>query len=145
MHDLDRLLNINRKIELLCEKIEACEAKNTAPKNQLLSDMPKGKSRTSNEVEDYLIHKEQLCAELDELIESRTINWYAFLNQAAEAHLDARERELLKARFVDGRKWSNCAILMKAVHPLEGWNENKVFRTYRSILYKIEQKNCILC
>lgn len=145
MHDLDRLLDINRKIEQLCEKIEVCEEKNTAPKNQLLSDMPKGKSRTSNEVEDYVIHKEQLCDELDRLIESKTINWYAFLNQTQEAHLNKRERELLKARFVDGKKWSVCAIQMKAKYPLEGWNENKVFRTYRSILYKIKEKNCILC
>lgn len=144
MRDLDKLLDINREINRICEKIEVCEAKNTAPKNQLLSDMPKC-GRTSSEVEDYVIHKEQLCAKLDELTASLKINWYAFLNQAQEAHLTKQERELLKARFLDGKKWSVCAMQMKAIYPFDGWDENKVFRTYRSILYKIKGKNCIIC
>ena len=142
MHDLNRLLYINHEIQRVLNRIEICECRNTAPKNQTISDMPKGGSRASNEIEDYLEKKEQLCSELDTLIVRRTIHWCAFLNQTTEARLNRRERELLKLHYIDGLKWVACAETLDSRYPSERWNENKVFRTLRSIMHKIKEKNC---
>lgn len=145
MKDLDDMLRLNREIDRVCDKLEECELRNTAPKNQLISDMPKGKSRTSNEVEDYVIYKTALIAEFESLVQTRWIMWLSFLNHTEGARLTQQERRLLKARFVDGKKWRICALQMRVFYPFEIWNENRCFRMYSEILHKITENNCVVC
>ena len=145
MNDLDGMLSISREIEQVNEKLMECELRNIAPKNQLISDMPKGKSRTSNEVEDYVIHKTALLDEIERLKQTRLIMWLAFLEHTESAHLTHQERLLLSTRFVQGEKWKNCALVMRILYPSEIWNENRCYRVYSEILHKIRENNCIVC
>jgi len=145
MKDLDDMLRISRDIDRVDEKIMECELRNTAPKNQFLSDMPKGKSRMSNEVEDYVIHKTALIDEKKRLQQAQVIMWLAFLNHTESAHLTQQERLLLTARFRQGEKWKNCALYMRLLYPSEIWNENRCFRMYSEILHKITENNCVVC
>lgn len=122
-----------------------CDAKNTAPKSQVLSDMPKSVSRVSNDIENYIIHKTDLCGELVKLYCSLNIYWIAFLNGIEDAELTPQETKLLELRFLSGAKWKVCAALMPLYFPNERWNINKVFKTYRDILHKIKENNCAVC
>lgn len=138
MKELERLLKINKDIDALLEKLAVRRYSITAPKRQILSDMPKGGCRI-NEIEDYIIYSETLKNELHTLFKALEIKWLIFLNNYGDENLTVQERDLLELRFAEGKKWKVCAIEMNMRYPNEGWNDNKVFRIYHNIMKKIEQ------
>ncbi len=138
MKELEQLLELNKDIDTLLEKLAIRKYSAIDPKRQILSDMPKGGCRI-NEIEDYIINTETLQNDLKRLTETLKIKWLIFLNNYGEENLTVEERKLLKLRFVRGKKWKTCAKQMNALYPNEGWNDNKVFRIYHSIMKKIEQ------
>lgn len=109
------------------------------PKRPIISDMPKGSGYRIGAAESYLINAETLQNDLKRLYETLKIRWLIFLNNYEDENLTVEERRLLKIRFVQGKKWKTCAKQMNILYPNEGWNENKVFRTYRNIMKKIEK------
>lgn len=142
MKELEQLLELNRDIDILFDKLAMRRYSVTAPKRQILSDMPKGGGCRVNEIEDYIIHSETLRNDIRKLSETLEIKWLIFLNNYAETNLTVEERNLLELRFMHGYKWKVCAKQMDILYPNEGWNENKVFRTYRNIIQKIEKWQC---
>lgn len=104
--------------------------------------MPKGSGYRISATESYIINAETLQNKLKRLSETLKIKWLIFLNNYGEETLTVEERNLLKLRFVRGKKWKLCAMQMNILYPNEGWNENKVFRTYRNIIRKIEKWQC---
>ncbi len=107
------------------------------PKRPIISDLPKGSGYRISATESYIINAEILQNKLKRLSETLKIKWLIFLNNYGEENLTVQERDLLQLRFVRGKKWKTCAKQMNTLYPNEGWNDNKVFRTYRNIMKKI--------
>lgn len=141
MKELDQLLEIHRGIDILRDNLAMRRYNITAPRRNIISDMPKG-GRRFNEIEEYITHSETMHNNLKKLVETLKIKWLIFLNNYAEINLTDEERKLLQLRFVRGKKWKLCAKQMNILYPNKGWNENKVFRTYKNIVKKIEKWQC---
>lgn len=141
MKELEQLLELNRDIDILRDNLSMRRYSVTAPRRNIISDMPKG-GRRYNEIEEYITHSETMHNDLKKLAETLKIKWLIFLNNYAEINLTVEERNLLELRFMQGYKWKVCATQMDILYPNEGWNENKVFRTYKNIIRKIEKWQC---
>ena len=140
MKELEQLLELNKDIDTLLDKLAVRRYGVIDPKRQIISDMPKPKGGCRiNAIEDYIINAETIHNEIEKLFEELKIKWIIFLNNYEEAKLTVEERELLNLRFVQGQRWKFCAAQMNILYPFKRWNESKVYRTYKNIIKKIEK------
>lgn len=139
MVELDACLELAKKIRQKDETILDLKSNVLAPKNQILSDMPRGSGTTTSPQEDYLIRLEKLTDEKRTLQEQRVSIWFDAVAKLKEADVTgASAYEMLKYRFYCGYPWKVCAKKMKNQYPTEKWNLNKCFRVYSGILHKID-------
>ena len=141
MEELDACLELAKKIKRKDETILDLKSNVLAPKNQILSDMPRGSGTLSSPQEDYLIRLERLTDEKHTLQENLAITWFDAIAKLKEANVTGESAyEMLKYMFYCGYPWKVCAKKLKNKYPTEKWNLNKCFRVYGGILHKVESK-----
>jgi hypothetical protein len=144
MRELDDLIELRRKITATQERIRELTLQITSPKNQIISDMPKGDGG-SNGIEDYIIKKEKFIVRLKGLQFRANTVWNVAECKFKNSNLSTDEIYLMKLHFYYGLIWKTCAIEMQKCYSDTKWNENRVYRTYRSILAKINKNYCAVC
>ncbi|MBQ3285405.1 MAG: hypothetical protein IJH40_07165 [Ruminococcus sp.] len=135
---LQDIYRLRRKIWSTEDAIDTLIARNTAPKNQTLSDMPKGGSGGKKQVEEYLICKEALLNKLQHQREAIYIQWLAFLN-GSSVELSRMDITLLRLRYFKGYRWKKCVRKLQLIYPAAMWNENKAFRTHKHLMKKLNE------
>ena len=142
MLELDECLEVARKIKDIEDDILELESRTMSPKNQIITNMPKGGGSQDSGQDRYLIKLEKLQARKNYWCATLNSKWniakLALINHANVK--DTRTFELLKLRFYYGYPWKKCAARMSEKHSTENWNINKCFRVYRSVLYKNDHK-----
>lgn len=133
MRELEKCLELRRKITDISEQIEMLQSRIETPKCQILSDMPKGGSE-SNSIEEYIIRKERLEQRKRQNENRLASEWRSISTKLKQNGVTDDVIELLKYRFYYGYRWKKCAVHMQ-------WNENKCFREYRMALSKMNKKN----
>lgn len=132
MIELDECLRAKRKIAEIEEKIEALKAVILAPKNQVITGMPRGGNSLDNSIDRYMVRLEVLESQKKRMVDYHLKNWVAFVEKAEQAGISDQEKHLMFLRFGYGYPWSKCLDVMQSLYG--DWNINKVFRVYRRIL-----------
>ena len=140
MQELKECLTIRRKIEKIDDKILTLKEKSLSPKNQIITGMPRGGGFNGGNLDDYLIKVEQMKAEKNTLQKSLDKLWEQRQQELSQADIDTTNILMLKRRFYFGYSWRKCAARMAMDYPSKKWNENKCFRVYRNVLYKLNKK-----
>lgn len=135
---LQDIYKLRCKIWSTEDAIDTLIARHTAPKSQTLSDMPKGGSSGKKEVDEYLIRKEALINKLRRQHESIYIQWLAFLN-GSNIELSRMDITLLRLRYFNGYRWKKCVRKLQLLYPAAKWNENRVFRTHKHLMKKLNE------
>lgn len=137
MKELDRVLELHRKIERLNDDIEELENLIRSPKSQPISDMPHSTSRT-NAIELYIVKKERLIEKRKELCAEYNATWDGVVKKCNAVGLTTNEILLLFLRFYHGFPWRECTAIMAKSN--SKWNENKTFRVYRKVVEKLQSE-----
>ncbi len=136
MEELEKIADLKKKISDYEEQLKNLYFKNTAPKNQIFSDMPKG-GNNGNSIEEYIIKMEKIENIITGYHLMLSKHWYSANIKFKKAGLTSLEIELLKYRFLCNYKWKNCIMKMQKKHPEMKWTENRVFFAYRAIRDKL--------
>lgn len=137
MQLLDRCLELCRDIKGINEMIEEINASLYTPKNQIISDMPKGKSAES--VTDKLLEKKERLTAKKEIAEMELqATWDKVISMCIKAKVTKQQIQLLYLRFHEGKPWKKCTYIMQKKYGF--WNDNKSFREYRSVLSKLHNE-----
>ena len=118
--------------------IEEINDKLYSPKNQIVSDMPRGGA--AENLIDKLVEKKQ-CEEevIKELQKQLTEKWNDIETRLKGKGTNQENIILMYERFIRSKSWQSCVDYMKERYPNGNWNTNKAFRTYRSNLYKLNK------
>lgn len=129
MRELDECLELKREINKKHNKIVEIEAIITSPKNQIITGMPRSGSN-DNAMDRYLIKKEKLQEQKENLQKQLDEKWDYVLSIFAKSDITVETAELLQLRFYKGLPWKICVLRLQKKHPKNGWNKNKAFRLY---------------
>lgn len=135
---LQDIFKLRRKIWSTEDAIDTLILRQTAPKNQILSDMPKGNGG-KKEIEEYLIRKEYLLNKLRLQREAIYIMWLAFLNGAEGVELSRMDLTLLRLRYFYGYRWKKCVRKLQIIYPAVNWNDNRAFRTHKQLMKQLNE------
>ena len=140
MRELNECLELSQKIaekqELICE----LKARVYTPRNQVISDMPRG-GGGENEIENYIIKLEKIETLVKHLKKKRCNLWQYLIETMYKCNItDTETLKLLYFRFYKGFPWDVCSKQMQQAFPNGKWNLNKCFRVYRSVLYKLNKE-----
>ena len=135
MKELNDCLKLRREINEVKERIEELKMASYSAKNQIITGMPRGNGTTDTGIERYIVLSEELKDKLTSLMIKENEIWSKIWNYTYNILTD-EEMALLSNRFHLGYSWKKCGEGF-------GWNENKVFRTYRNALRKIKEKGKI--
>ena len=138
MRELDECLELSRLIRDKQERIYELKVRISTPKNQILSDMPRGGGCCGNDIENYIVKLEKLEALVKDIQKKLNGKW-RYVNTLMQKRniTDCETIMLLSLRFYKGLSWNKCAELMQNRYPTSKWNLNKCFRAYRKVLYKL--------
>lgn len=142
---LKNLRDINEEIKQIDEKIIEIRERITSPKNQIISDMPKGSGTTENALDNALTKIERLEERKAVLNDSLVSEWHTCRETFKSCHITLQQIELIKYRYYYGLSWKQCTALMKKRHPKEIWNENKVFRLHRQFISNCTNNSSKVC
>lgn len=134
MQMLSECLDLCRYIKEKKEEIEEIEAMLYTPKNQIISDMPKGQSN-ENVTDKLLAKKERLTAHKTEAEKALQEKWNEAIKVLCQSKVTKQQAQLMYLRFHEGKSWKDCTPIMRRLYGF--WNENKTFREYRSVLGKV--------
>lgn len=138
MKQLDEILRLRREIDELRERISELKAM-TQPKAQVISDMPRGGGERKNTIEEYVIKSEKLREKLACKLVEFDEKWDGISRTFIKANLTVAQCTMMEARFRKAMPWRLCVKHMCNVYPSSKWNEQKLFRMYRNVLYKISK------
>lgn len=137
MQELDNCLEYTRDIKAKDEIILEIRYRTLSPKNQIITDMPKGGGGNSNLMDSYLVKIERIERSKDALKEKRKLEWEKAKAKFNDTGItNAETVELMRLRFCCGLSWKKCALKMKELYPESKWNINKCFRVYRDVCTK---------
>ena len=137
MFELDKCLDLRKKIQDTEEKIEELDVRIRFPKAQTMSDMPRSTS-FSNKMEDYLVKKEKLTTKKLSLEAMLEMSWDKIKDKLSKTNATVQEIMLLRYRFYNGYSWKKCTAIMAGSD--KKWNENKTFRVYRQVIAKLQNE-----
>lgn len=137
MNVFDEIAFANKRIKDLEEKMWFLEVQTLTPRTTTYSDMPKGRGKSSNPIEEYAIKHEYFSEKLEKMKQNRDKKWNEAKKQMMKAEIDTQAIDLMRYRYLKGVKWSFCTILMNRRYPDGNWNENKCFKEHKKILQKI--------
>ena len=135
MFELDECLSVSKKLKKIDEDITELKCRNSAPKNQIITDMPKGGGSLINNLDSYLIKLEKLEKRRKRVQFQLDMAWNVAEQALKDIGVtDPQAIQLMKYRFYNGLAWKKCSMKMQ-------WTLNKCFYVYRSILDKNECRN----
>ena len=136
MVELIRCFDLAQLIQEVDRDIMEVKFSELSPKNQVITDMPKGGS-VINPIESYIIRMERLEKRKECLCNDLNIMWGAALAKLKSVGIiEETTIVMLMLRFKNGCSWDKCANTMDSIYPNANWNSNKCFRVYRSVLNK---------
>lgn len=133
MEDLNKCLDLRRKITSFEEKIEDIEDRIRFPKSQTISDMPRSTSSGICQIEKYVILKEKLQSKKFLCETELNVMWGSVTKRMMMCNVSHAERYLMYLRYNSGYSWKKCTEIMQQLEG-EKWNENKTFRVYRKVV-----------
>lgn len=137
MCELSICLELIKKIKEKNELILEIKYRTLSPKNQIISDMPRGGGMKTNVMDDYLVKVERLQQTKETFQNLLEHEWNNAVKTLEKIGVKDRETvELMKLRFYYGLPWEKCADKMQERYPDGRWNTNKCFRVYRDICDK---------
>ena len=138
MRQLDKILDLRRDIYSIEERLVELR-QITQPKAQVISDMPRGGGERKNLIEEYVIKAEKLERKLRRKRAELDNRWSEVVCVFNEAGVTQAQQTMMKERFYNAKPWKVCVKSMQKVYPDSKWNEQKLFRMYRDVLYKINR------
>lgn len=139
VRELKEIMKIHDDIKAIDERIEEIRTRIESPKNQIISDMPRGGS-SENVLEKALVKIERLETRKMFLHEMIVSKWHICEDFLNSCNIPDKQMVLMQYRYFYGLPWSKCVKEMKNEYPDEMWNENKVFRLHRQTITKIHKK-----
>lgn len=142
--NLGCLIEIHKVIKGIDEDIMIIRERIEAPKNQIISDMPRG-GISENAVDkalDEIKKKESRRLYYCDVLVSK---WLICEEILKSCNINQKHIELLKFRFLQGLSWRACVKGMTKLYNEEKWNENKVFRIYRQVVAKCTKQGVKVC
>lgn len=137
---LNEILQLCRDIDSIEERLIELKQM-TQPKAQKIYDMPRGGGERKNAIEEYIIKSERLKRKLVQKRKTFFEKWCEFCDLAKDSGVTEAQKEMIYYRFHEALPWKLCVSRMERQYPEATWNEQKLFRMYRKVLYKIDRKN----
>jgi hypothetical protein len=144
VRELDECLRLSRQIKEKEEQIIELRSRIMSPKNQTISDMPKG-GGGYNEIESFIIKLELLENNAEYLKVQRALLWNNIRLILHIRHIKSDIERLLYLRFYNGNSWNKCVETMSKEYPNCKWNANKCFRAYRYVVKENSEKSEKVC
>lgn len=135
----DKITSAHQRIDRVREKLLYLELKSGTPRSGEITGMPRDSGGASNPFDSYLERKEKLEAEIETLNERLDYLWKQANSLMCKAKIDAQTKKMMFFRFYKAMQWKKCARSLDEQFPNCKWNENKCFRKYREVLWKIRQ------
>ena len=138
MQLLNHCLELKGKIDLINDRIADIESKLSSPKNQIISDMPRG-GGGGESITDKLLDRKWALTEKKVMYEAELNSKWIKIHKALNG-IGATEEQivLFQLRFREGLLWKDCQKYMQK-HYGDTWNENKVYRVNRTLLSKMHK------
>jgi hypothetical protein len=127
MREFDICLETHRKLEAVNEQIIELESVVYSPRNQIISDMPRGRGGNTNGNDALLMKLDRLRQREKILLVARASQWRICEEMLMSVGAKQSEIQLMCLRFFFVLPWNDCARAMN-------WNINKCFRIYRKML-----------
>lgn len=137
--ELKNLAKMREKITNIEEKLRYLNYKNTAPKNQILSAMPKSSNFGGNSFDEYLAKKEYYQNKVKRYYSIIKRLWKKIYQKLKNADFTDVEIYLIKYRFYYNYSWETCIRKMRKKYPEIKWSENRIFAKYRVIKSKLNK------
>lgn len=140
MRELDDCYSFAKKIQEKHEEIIELKSRTMSPKNQIISDMPRG-GNADNAIERYLIKIERLKRVKKSYEKKRDMCWLAIQQKLCDCGFNDKETlTMMYMRFGCAWSWNKCAKRLSKLYKDSNWNTNKCFRVYRQVLNKLHKK-----
>ena len=139
MIEFDECLRLRRDIIRIEERIFEMSCRAMSPKNQIITDMPKGGGEAINSIEQYIIKTERLENQKRFALDLLVSKWREIERMCNNCNIKKDVIIMLQYRFFFGLTWEKCANQMNKDFPNRKWNENKCFREYRHVLYEFRK------
>lgn len=134
---LDECLSISEKIKEIEDEITELESRTMSPKNQIISDMPKGGGKQVNNIESYLIKLEKLTQKKEDKKRELELWWKITLDEFKKIGVIEEEKiSLMKYRYYYGYEWKKCLCEMQSKYENSKWTINRCYYINHSILHK---------
>lgn len=134
---LDDCFDLRESINDLDKKIQDLQELSYAPKNQVLSGMPKGGG--CNAIEEYIIKLEKYNNRKEILVNRLNELWDKAVDVMKLHDITDENIILMEYHYYWGYSWSECSKKMKKRFPTEKWYRQKCNFRYRSVLSKIDK------
>lgn len=135
---LDECFQLTKDIKEINGKIYEIETILYHPRNQIISDMPKGKGNSKSALDALLDKREKLEKEKKLIEEKHHSLWTEIAKRLDECKTNENEKELFELRYYYGYLWKLCVTPMSKKTG-DMWDENKVYRTFYSALEKMHK------
>lgn len=143
--NLSNLLSLNKKIAETDDKILEIRERVTSPKNQIISDMPRGGGTMENALDNALSkieHYETRKAYLNDLLVS---DWLICEDILISCNISPEQIELFRYRYFYALPWKKCIAAMAKHYSNESWSESKGYRLHREALSRCIKNGVKVC
>ena len=138
MKELDDILQLRRDINSIDDRMTELK-QSIFPKPQIISDMPRGGGERKNGIEEYIIKFDRLERKKNRLCCEISNKWSELEKTFPDHGITEAQGRMLFFRFFYGMSWRCCVERMEEEYPQTTWNEPKLFRIYRKIIYKFKK------
>lgn len=121
----------NQDIDNQIERLERLEARIYGLGSQIVSDMPRSGSRSTDRMADMQSQKEELEAEIKEAVEEQAQE-RGFFENAMKSIRKADEKGVIRMRYFDGYEWEEvCLMIFGRKADYEGKEDTYLRRTFQ--------------
>jgi hypothetical protein len=127
-----------REVQQLKNQIRVLENSLYSLKGQQISDMPRAASGPKKTTEEAVVRSSETNSKLQALYRTQLAekeNRQAYIENAIMQSLDAPERVVMRARYIEGQGWPAIVRMMQK----EGYSERTVYRLHGSALFKLKE------
>ena len=134
MKEFDKCFNTRRKINDIDEDIYELRCAVGSPRNQIITDMPKGSGGTGNALDNAVIKLEKLERKRKLILSRLEEEWVVCESIMKACNISEKHKEVMRLRYFKGLSWSKCLKAIKEEYSEEKWNDNKIYRIHRRVL-----------
>lgn len=132
--ELENYRALLREIRQLKGRLYALESSIYSPKGQRYSTTPRAASGNGATMDDAISRHAELEAYYKKAIAKKEAQQLA-IERAISTLASAKEREIMRARYVEGRSWRWICERLRS----EGYSERTVYRLHGEALLKIKE------